>query len=31
MEGTFGWGWLADEMQDAGLDARLAKSVGWVV
>lgn len=32
LEGTFGWGWLADEMQEAGLDVRLANSrkvAGW--
>ena len=26
MEATFGWGWLCDEMRDAGLDPHLASS-----
>lgn len=26
LEGTFGWGWLSDELKDAGLDPHLASS-----
>jgi transposase len=26
LEGTFGWGWIADELRDAGLDPHLASS-----
>ena len=32
LEGTFGWGWLCDELKGAGLDPHLASSrkvAGW--
>ena len=32
LEGTFGWGWLSDELSDAGLEPHLASSAkvaGW--